>query len=62
MPVVLRIKGYRFFFYSDEGNEPINMHVEKGEARGKIWLVPSIEEEFLYGFNPNEIRSIRKII
>jgi hypothetical protein len=29
MPAVLRIKGYRFFFFSNEGNEPIHIHVEK---------------------------------
>lgn len=31
MPTVLRVDGYRFFFYSNEGNEPPHIHVESGE-------------------------------
>jgi len=30
MPTVLRIEGFRFHFYSDEGNEPPHIHVEYG--------------------------------
>lgn len=31
MPVILRINGFRFFFYSNEGNplEPAHIHVMK---------------------------------
>ena len=38
MPVVFRYKGYRFFFYSNEGNprEPLHIHVRKGEAVAKL--------------------------
>ena len=32
MPTVLYIRGWRFFFYSDEGNEPIHIHVQKGDS------------------------------
>lgn len=34
MPVILRIKDYRFFFYSNEGNprEPAHIHVRRGGA------------------------------
>ncbi len=28
MPTVLRIKSFRFHFYSDEGKEPAHIHVE----------------------------------
>ncbi|RIK41307.1 MAG: hypothetical protein DCC55_12365 [Chloroflexi bacterium] len=30
--------GYRFFFYSNERNEPPHMHVWKGGSESKIWL------------------------
>ncbi|MCP4109321.1 MAG: DUF4160 domain-containing protein [Desulfobacteraceae bacterium] len=32
--------GYRFFFYSNEGNplEPLHIHVRKGEAVAKFWI------------------------
>lgn len=39
MPTVLRIKGYRFFFYSND-HTPIHIHVEKAEATAKFSLEP----------------------
>ena len=50
MPVVFRYKGFRFFFYSNEGDprEPLHIHVRKGEAVAKFWLepFPSVAESF----------------
>ena len=40
MPTVLRIRGYRFFFFSLEGNEPPHIHVEQAERFAKFWLDP----------------------
>lgn len=40
MPTVLRWKGYRFFFFSNEGREPPHVHVDKGGASAKVWLAP----------------------
>ena len=41
MPVVFRYKGYRFFFFSNEGDplEPMHIHVRRGEATAKLWVV-----------------------
>ena len=36
MPTVLNIKGYRFFFFSLEGNEPPHIHIEQGDKVGKF--------------------------
>lgn len=36
MPRVLEFKGYKFFFYSSEGDEPRHVHVKKGQGDGKI--------------------------
>lgn len=38
MPKILFKKGFNFFFYSNENNEPAHIHVSKGTADGKIWL------------------------
>ena len=38
MPTVLRIDGYRFYFYSHEPNEPPHVHVDRAEDTAKIWL------------------------
>jgi hypothetical protein len=40
MPTVLRIKSFRFHFYSDEGAEPAHIHVRSGEGECKFWLSP----------------------
>lgn len=62
MPTVLLINGFRFFFYSNESNEPIHIHVTKGNSNGKIWLEPSIVIAYLYGFNNNDEKTILQII
>lgn len=61
MPTILRNLGFRFFFYSNENNEPPHIHIEKGDATAKIWLQP-IEIENNYGFSSREINQILKII
>ena len=40
MPTVLRLGGFRFFFYSQESGEPPHIHVENGDATAKYWLDP----------------------
>lgn len=40
MPVVLRIDGKRFFFYSNESQEPPHIHVQQAEKETKFWLEP----------------------
>lgn len=40
MPTVLKIKSFRFHFYSDEGNEPPHIHVDTPEGECKFWLDP----------------------
>jgi hypothetical protein len=36
MPTVLNINGYRLFFFSNEKNEPIHIHIEKAENYAKF--------------------------
>jgi hypothetical protein len=44
VPAIFRYRGYRFFFYSNEGapSEPLHIHVVKGESVAKFWLEPDI--------------------
>lgn len=44
MPTVLRWKGYRFFFFSNEGDpsEPLHVHVRKDRSAAKYWLEPTV--------------------
>lgn len=63
MPTVRKERGFRFFFYSNEGNpaEPAHVHVIKGGAEAKLWLEPEVAIAETNGFNPSELRSILKI-
>lgn len=62
MPVVFHWNGYRFYFYSQENNEPVHIHVEKAEASAKFWIEPRIEEVYSYGFTSGQRKEIRKFI
>ena len=54
MPTVLRIGLYRFFFYSNENNEPPHIHVEDAEKVAKYWLEP-VELASSRGFRSHEL-------
>ena len=40
MPTVLRWRGYRFYFFSNEGSEPPHIHVDRDGNSVKFWLTP----------------------
>lgn len=58
MPTLLLLNGIRYFFFSNENNEPIHVHIAKGSAHGKIWLEPSIKLANWKGFNSAEQKEI----
>lgn len=61
MPTVLRISGYRFFFYSLEGSEPPHIHVEHGDDVAKFWLEPVSLAE-CHGFRVHEVTRLRALV
>lgn len=62
MPVVLRVRGYKFFFYqADVINEPPHVHVIKAGIEAKFWLDPlRVAREGR--FRKNDLREIERII
>jgi hypothetical protein len=40
VPTVLRIDGYDFHFFANEGEEPPHIHVDRAEFAAKFWLDP----------------------
>jgi hypothetical protein len=40
MPEAFRAEGYVFFFYANEGNEPMHIHVRRAGGFAKFWLEP----------------------
>lgn len=61
MPTVLRTKGFRFFFFSNEGNEPIHIHTESGGKYAKFWLKP-VTLARTVGYSGPELTKLRNIV
>jgi hypothetical protein len=38
MPTIVRVRGYRLYFVSFDGSEPVHVHVRKGARNAKVWL------------------------
>ena len=60
MPTVLKLNGFRFFFYSND-HLPVHIHVEKGNSTAKFNLQP-IELIKSKGFKARDLSEIRKLI
>jgi hypothetical protein len=61
MPTVLIIGPYRFFFYSDDRDEPPHIHVECDKHKAKFWLQP-IRLQNSGGFKRKELNRIQALI
>jgi len=61
VPTLLRVEGFRFFFFSNEGMEAAHVHVEKGDAYGKWWLSP-LKLAYSRGFTAKELRRVRELV
>jgi hypothetical protein len=62
MPKIFNRDGFKFFFYSNEGNprEPLHVHIKKGENNAKFWIKPVIGLAENYGFSSKEINWIEE--
>ena len=61
MPTVLKIEGYRFFFYSGENNEPPHIHVEWDDKIAKYWLAP-VDLASSRRFRAHELNVVRGLV
>ena len=64
MPTVFRERGFRFFFYSNEGTprEPVHIHVERDENEAKFWVNPIVQVAYNDGFDARALRELSGII
>lgn len=64
MPVILRYKGYTFFFFSNEGDprEPLHVHVRRAEDSAKFWLETQVCVAESYGLNSQELNELAKVV
>lgn len=64
MPTVFKVRGVRYFFFSDEGDprEPLHIHAWGRGAQAKIWLFPEVQIAYSAGFNPREQSELIRIV
>jgi hypothetical protein len=61
VPTLLVFEGFRFFFYSREGNEPAHVHVEKGGGEAKFWLGP-VSLDWAAGLKAQELSRAEAVV
>lgn len=64
MPVVLRKEGFRFFFYSNEGDprEPPHIHARQDGDEAKFWLTPTVSLAYNDGLNAKALNKAQKLV
>ena len=64
MPVVFQYRGFRFFFYSNEGTprEPVHIQVERDGLEAKFWLQPELKLAYNDGYNARTLREVLEIV
>ena len=61
MPEVFRKFGFVFFFYANEGMEPIHIHVRKAGGFAKFWIEP-VELDFAQGLKTQDLTKAEELI
>jgi hypothetical protein len=64
MPEIFRYRGFKFFFYSNEGTprEPIHVHVEKNDVEAKFWVVPEVSVAYNDGYDARTMRELFGVV
>jgi hypothetical protein len=60
-PTVFRIKGYRFYFLSNEESR-MHVHVECEAGEAKFWIEPIIALATYVGLNHKKLNEIQKVV
>lgn len=60
MPTILKIDGFRFFFFSDE-HTPEHIHIEKGDSYARIEL-SELKVTDSYNLNSKELKKLLKLV
>ncbi|HVQ09602.1 MAG TPA: DUF4160 domain-containing protein [Allosphingosinicella sp.] len=64
MPLVFRWNGYRFHFFSNEGDppKPVHIHVFKDGIDAKFWLHPEVNVAYNKGFDARTLSKLSQIV
>ena len=60
-PTVLRVRGYRFYFFSREEARP-HVHVQHATGEAKVWLTPGIALAQNHGLSPTRLATVIRLV
>jgi hypothetical protein len=60
-PTVLRVRGFRFYFFSREELRA-HVHVQHADGEAKFWIEPAVELHANYGLKPRQIAEAEKLV
>lgn len=62
MPKIFEWRGYRFFFFSNEGDplELCHVHIRKGSQVAKFWVVPDVSLASSWGMTARELNRLEE--
>jgi hypothetical protein len=61
MPTVLKLIGFKFYYWSQE-HKPIHIHVKKGGGEAKFAIEPKVELVENHGLKPHELVLAENVI
>ena len=60
-PSLFRIKGYRFYFLSNEENR-MHVHIICADGEAKFWLEPIVSMATYHKLNAKKLNEIQKLV
>lgn len=60
-PTVLRVRGFRFYFFSREEPRP-HVHVQNAQGEAKFWIEPAVALEANHGLKPKQLAEATMLI
>lgn len=57
----MQVGRYRFFFFSNENQEPAHIHIKAGEDEAKFWLDP-VRLAANHGFRARDLNEIERLV
>lgn len=60
-PTVLRVRGFRLYFFSREEPRP-HVHVQHAEGEAKFWIDPAVELHANYGLKQKRLAEAEKLV
>ena len=63
MPAVFRYRGFRFHFFSNEGDprEPVHIHVSDDGVDAKFWLLPEVSVAYNHGLSARLLAELMSV-